>query len=109
MPTFWHVSIESCASSIRQHGLIPSIGSLSEQAGESKPLIYLFGDKVSMEDAVGNWLGDVLEAVYGEDIELICCKVQVSETMVQKHIKKQGFEYVCDAVIPSTYIEILDL
>lgn len=55
---FYHVSPGSNYKSISENGLIPQIGFLSSLIEEEKEAIFLFPNEESMDDALGNWLGD---------------------------------------------------
>jgi len=54
----WHVTEKRKVPQILRRRLEPRIGHSSRRAGEKKPLIYVFTDETSMEEAVMNWLGD---------------------------------------------------
>lgn len=54
----YHVTPSVNVDNILMQGLLPKVGDRSRKIEGEKPAIYCFPDKVSMEDAMMNWLGD---------------------------------------------------
>ena len=68
---FYHLTPRRNLDAIKAQGLMPSIGERSEDLGEEEPRIYLFDSKQSLEDALGNWLGEEFD----EDEELVALSI----------------------------------
>lgn len=79
MKKYYHVTSQEALASIRQHGLIPQIGQSAGACEEAHPGVYLFTDRVSLEDALMNWLGDVLSERLGEDAALAIVEVSLTD------------------------------
>ena len=89
-----------------QHGLIPHIGTLSKECNETKSRIYLFPDIQTMETALSSWLGEMINATYGEDVHLCSLKIVLPD----KFPIEQGeveYEVYANEVIPPRYISYL--
>lgn len=76
----FHVTKYENILSIQSEGLKPSIGINSSSYGETKPAIYFFIDKKTMEEALANWMGDLFE----EEDELSVITVDVKENLIHK-------------------------
>lgn len=102
----YHVTPTENIPSIKDNGLIPQIGPLSEMADEKIPRIYFFNDLATVEDAVMNWLGNHLEDVYGEDTELTLITLNIPDniSLVRYFISPSDFEITSQACIPAKYI-----
>jgi len=70
----YHVTLADNLGSIMSRGLIPQIGDRARKIEGEKPAVYCFPDKVSMEDAVMNWLGDE----YDEDDQLALLEIDTT-------------------------------
>jgi hypothetical protein len=70
----YHVTLADNLDSIMSRGLIPQIGDRARKIEGEKPAVYCFPDKVSMEDAVMNWLGDE----YDEDDQLALLEIDTT-------------------------------
>lgn len=78
--TLYHVTTSESLNSIFKQGLIPQVGDNAFDCGEKKPAIYFFPTKDTMNDALGGWMGDLLED-NGEDG--YCLTVHVPVDQVQ--------------------------
>lgn len=93
----YHVTLSANVPGIMQKGLIPSIGALSEQYGESSPAIYLFSDESALQDA--NWLAD--EFNDDDDITVLA---------IHHHVPCRDFyETVITEPISPSDIEVTDI
>lgn len=68
---FYHITPRRNLEAIKREGLKPSLGERSTSLGEEEPRIYLFDSKESLEDALGNWLGEEFD----EDEELVALSI----------------------------------
>lgn len=68
---FYHLTPRRNLEAIKAQGLMPTVGERSESLGEAEPRIYLFDSKESLEDALGNWLGEEFD----EDEELVALSI----------------------------------
>lgn len=69
MGTYYHVTDVENLDSIFKNGLVPSIGPLSEQLGETGepvPAVYLFTSEETCRDAMSGWLGEAFDELDGE-------------------------------------------
>lgn len=57
-----------------------------------------------MECAVIQWLGDWYEDEYGEDVELVCLKINVPYSFPIENGEVE-YEYISKDTIPSKYIK----
>jgi hypothetical protein len=94
---FYHVTTEDNYNNIMKDGILPQIGQRSINV-ETKPQIFLFVDKSSMEDAVMNWLTDEFD----EDENLVVLQVTLPQDFP---IKVNGSEVTTDIPIPPKYIQ----
>jgi len=76
----FHITKNENIPSIKSVGLKPSIGINSSSYGETKPAIYFFMDKKTMDDALVNWMGDLFD----EEDELSVITVDVKEHLIHK-------------------------
>lgn len=76
----FHITKNENIPFIQSEGLKPSIGINSSSYGETKPAIYFFMDKKTMEEALVNWMGDLFE----EDDGLSVITVDVKEHLIHK-------------------------
>lgn len=97
---FYHVTTQSNLDSIMSNGLIPSIGERSSRLGEENSSIYLFDSKQSVEDALGNWLGEEFD----EDEQLVLLEVSSKDidTVPSFEGDDSSFEWTTkNAITPS--------
>ena len=94
----YHITLSSNWPSIKQYGLIPQIGSNSQDLGETKPAIYLFPDLKSSNNALDNWFGDL----YDDDQDLIRLTINCPNNLIKK--SDVEYERVSYQTIPSKYI-----
>ena len=69
MGIYYHVTDVENLDSIFRDGLVPSIGPLSGQLGETEelvPAIYLFTNEEACRDAMSGWLGEAFDELDGE-------------------------------------------
>lgn len=97
--TYWHVTPCRNVPAILRNGLVPAVGSRSENARETEPGIYLFGTVEDMENAMMNWLGDETD---GTDPWLL--HVRLPDGFANAHVRQNAFEYVCRERIPPDWI-----
>lgn len=88
----YHVTLKSNLESISKQGLLPAIGERSLSFGEKENQIYFFKDKVSVENALLNWLGE-----YFEDEELIVFEIEEHYVVGKSDV---AFEVSCNHPIP---------
>ena len=85
MGTYYHVTDVRNLDSIFQDGLVPQIGSLSKQlgdTGEATPAIFLFTSDDACRDAIGSWLGeafDELDKEKGENSRHAVLRVELGD------------------------------
>lgn len=102
---FWHVTQFESVPDILRDGLLPRLGPRSQDAGETKPGIYLFPSYEAAEDALLNWLGEQ----FPEDTRLALIKVRLPHDMVGQLESDVDYELVSRQAIPAAYIvEVFD-
>lgn len=79
MKKYYHVTTNENWLKIKDSGLQPAIGKLSETLCEITPRIYLFRSETDMENALYNWLIDAIESAYGEDTEIVMLEVTLPD------------------------------
>lgn len=85
MGTYYHVTDVRNLDSIFQDGLVPQIGSLSKQlgdTGEAVSAIFLFTSDEACIDAMGSWLGeafDELDEEKGEESHYAVLRVELDD------------------------------
>lgn len=57
----YHVTPAHNLESILRDGLRPQIGPRSALLGEAKELVYFFGSRLALEEALSIWLGEALD------------------------------------------------
>ena len=67
----YHVTSHRNIKSIKIHGLIPQLGPNAKSCGETKPAIWCFPNKQSMNDALGGWFEDLCDDEHGMDCIVI--------------------------------------
>lgn len=103
--TFYHVTTKANLNSIQKTGLTPAIGDRSADLGEDTNRIYLFDSKESVNDALGNWLGEEFD----EDEELILISVNASniDSPTPTFDDPEGsFEWITENAILASSIKI---
>lgn len=110
LPVMYHVTLIEHVESILAEGLIPQLGNMAKDCGETKKAIWLFPDRESVETALSSWLGEELEARYGEDCETAIIAIHLPESFSSslRYNADIGYEVVCDSPIPAVYLQILD-
>lgn len=106
MDIFFHVTFEDNISSILKYGLLPLIGNRSVAVHETVPAIYLFKSLEDVENALSNWLGDMLA---NDPRRLAVLKIALPFSLSEflSH-SKSSFEYICYETIQPEFIEKLD-
>ena len=86
-----------------EHGLIPHIGTLSKLYGETSARIYLFPTQEAMETALSSWLGENIDAEFGDNISCCSLKIQLPDNfpIIPGEVE---YECYCEDVIPPKYI-----
>ena len=101
MKQYYHVTPKYNWKNISNEGLIPKIGKLSSNLGETIPAIYLFKNKEDMNNALMNWLGEE----YDKET-LLCLEINLpSDYWIYN--SSDSFEVIHYDIIPSNYIRIL--
>ena len=72
----YHITTKKNMDSIKQHGFIPRLGKNAKACGETKPAVWFFPDKLTMNDALGSWFEDLCED------KMYCAIVNVPKTYV---------------------------
>lgn len=111
----YHVTTMTNWKKIKEEGLVPKIGYLSEKLGESSEKIYFFVSEEEADNALLNWLGEELEemvddGIINEDESFVLLKVDLRH--LNKKIEKDDndedfFEQGIDEKIDPEYIEFL--
>ena len=99
---YYHVTPTKNLKSIKQNGLVPSVGKSSSKAGEGGARTYLFKHKEHAEDAVSNWMGDE----HDEDEKLSLLKVKVHPKHVEQH-KDAEWEHSTQHKIEPKHIRVI--
>lgn len=99
MPRYFHVTPSVNLPSIRQSGLIPTIGANSRACSESSPRVWAFSDPLAVEDALMGWLGEAFDT---EPLALLAFE---SPEIVDPG--PAGWEVGLRCAIPASAIEIL--
>lgn len=85
MGTYYHVTDVRNLDSILQDGLVPQIGPLSKQlgdTGETAPAIFLFTSDEACRDAMSSWLGeafDELDEEKGKESRHVILRVELDD------------------------------
>lgn len=106
MKTFYHVTLKENYEKIKNEGLVPSIGTLSQLAEENVARVYLFPSLEDMENALLNWLGEQINDEYGEDVECCSLKIDLPDTFPISFGEIEYEVYSYDT-IPPQYISYL--
>lgn len=107
---FYHVTPTENVESIRSQGLIPQIGFRSKLVNEQYPLVYLFGSRIEMEEALMNWLGECFLEPLDEsktnwdigDLSVIILALDPHKENIHK--RHYAFEWICDHTIGPEHI-----
>lgn len=103
----YHITTKKAYNKIKKEGLIPKIGKLSKEYGEKEKRIYFFLSKEEAENALSNWLGEAIEEHYGDDVECVMLKVDLSSFKIPLEIDDNGvpfFEQSIDVPIEPQFI-----
>lgn len=106
----YHVTTKENWAKIQQYGLKPQIGHLSSKADEDKSKIFFFISEEEAENALLNWLGEELEELYGEEVELVLLRVDLRSLKQAIEVDDNGvdfFEQAVDRAIDPSLIEYL--
>lgn len=95
----FHVTPSENLAGILEHGLVPDIGSRSKELGELTPMVYLFTDMDSLENAC--WLED-----YFYDDELVVVEVDTTGLVMFPTFGDQSWEHVYPHLIPADRIKV---
>lgn len=104
---YYHVTLAENVPSIRDNGLIPSIGPRAEEAGETERSIYLFASKDDMDTALMGWLGEWYTEHFGEECKLAILLIRLPDDIYVLD-NGTGYEGICNTVIPPEYISFFD-
>lgn len=91
----FHVTKAKNIPSIRRHGLIPQIGKNSSKIGETEKQIYFFYDQEMLNDALMNWLGDLLD-----ESRIAVLTVQVPNDWIEPINYLTDYEACVKRVVP---------
>lgn len=94
-----HVTSSENLAGILEHGLVPAIGPRSKELGELTPMVYLFTDLDSLENAC--WLAD-----YFYNDELVVVEVDTTGLVMFPTFGDQSWEHVCTHLIPPDRIKV---
>lgn len=95
----FHVTPSENLAGILDHGLVPAIGPRSKELGELTPMVYLFTDMDSLENAC--WLED-----YFYDDELVVVEVDTTGLVMIPTFCDQSWEHVYPHLIPADRIKV---
>lgn len=96
----YHVTPAKNLPSILRHGLTPNVGSRAAKIYGEQSGIFCFPDKVSVEDAMMNWLGDQFE---DEPLTLLAID---STGLSGKYTPGAEYEVVITSPIPAANISV---
>lgn len=103
LQSLFHVTTEDALPSILRSGLIPTIGSRSLEAEESRYAVFAFTSREALEDGLSNWLGDAFEDYEGE---ILIVEFHYSG---DKKFQDAAYEVgILEAVPPANFLNILD-
>ena len=110
LPVMYHVTLMEHVESILSEGLIPQLGALAKDCGETEKAIWLFSDRECAEIALSSWLGEELDARYGEDSEVAILAVFLPESFGSslRYDTNIGYEVICVSPIPAEHLQVLD-
>lgn len=81
----YHVTSHRNIKSIKIHSFIPKLGPNAKSCGETKPAIWCFSNKQSMNDALGGWFENLCDDKNGMDYIVI--------SIPNKYISKSTVDY----------------
>lgn len=99
---FYHITKKDNLCSIKENGLIPSIGNNANNFGEIEKAVYLFPDNLTAFDAYSNWFGDCFEE--DEDVVLL----EINEELIKDYRYSEA-KYEILVLKPIPYEAILSL
>ena len=95
---YYHVTHADNLDSIMRVGLRPSIGNRASAYGEDTPMVYLFGHREDVDNALMNWLGDEFD----DDVALVVLQVECDSVVCGD----VAYEYVCFETIAPECISL---
>lgn len=107
---YFHVTMIDNLDSIKENGIVPSIGYFSKMISESVERIYLFNSFEDMDDALTNWLGEAYESycvdngVDSDLLELLICVIDFPDSGYVLDNKDALYESYCYDTIDPKYI-----
>ena len=97
---FYHVSDPENLGSIFEKGLLPRIGKHSKIASESCELVYLFGSKDELTDALMTWLGELYE-----DKPIVIIEFDLDPTKYDIQQRSNKYEWITErCILPETIV-----
>lgn len=98
----WHVTPTRNVFNILEQGLLPGIGSRSEELGESVARIYVFTEQLALEDALSNWLGEAFDD--DEALSIVVLDVAKERLTIPVDLYEA---YILDTVEPTCIVRIV--
>ena len=99
-----HLTPASNLESIGIHGLLPSVGPLAKLAGETTPMIHLYGSVTEFSNEHLRWIGNILApASASGHTPIALLAVDVSNTATSMH---REF-HACQAPIPAGCLDVV--
>lgn len=92
---FYHVSDPKNLGPILEKGLLPRIGKHSKIASESCKLVYLFGSKDDLYDALLTWLGELYE-----DKPILIIELDLDPEKYGIQLRSNEYEWITENRIP---------
>ena len=108
---FYHATLTKHLPDIQEQGLQPRIGRLSLMIDEPTERIYLFDSLENLDTALGNWFGEALEDVYGEDEPMTLLQIKcehVTEPRPTFEQDETSFEWTTEHPILPEHIVLMD-
>lgn len=98
----FHVTPVANLPSILSEGLMPQIGPRAKRVGEKRPLVFLFPDLETVEDALMGWL----ELEFGAESELALLRVDLPPELptIASDVE---YEMLVDQVLPPETCQVL--
>lgn len=94
----YHVTTQEAINSIQKEGLCPRIGPRSTLVNEPYPRVYFFINQQDAEDAISNWLGELID----EDEKIFVLKVDLNG--IQTYQQPGQFEMTVDCHVDANRI-----
>lgn len=104
----YHVTTKKAYKKIQKEGLLPKIGKLSKEYGEKDKKIYFFINEDEANNALENWLGEALEDFYGEDVECVLLKVNLSSHKIKPIIDTNGLLFFEQSISVPVLPELIE-